>query len=43
MTQDKFYEADVDTESHRTGTLGGPVATKTNESFAIESRNVALP
>ena len=43
MRQDKFYKADVDTERHWPGALGGPVATKTNESFAIESRDVALP
>ncbi|CAH2407280.1 hypothetical protein MES5069_550240 [Mesorhizobium escarrei] len=40
--QDKFYKADVDAESHRSVTLGGPVAAKTNEPFAIESRDVAL-
>ena len=29
--------------SHRSGTLGGPVATKTNEPFAIKGCDVALP
>ncbi|MER8469408.1 hypothetical protein NKH23_08160 [Mesorhizobium sp. M1328] len=43
MRQDKFYKADVDAESGRSGTLRGPVATKMNEPFAIESRDVALP
>ncbi|CDX30751.1 hypothetical protein MPLDJ20_140024 [Mesorhizobium plurifarium] len=42
MRQDKFYKADVDAERHRSGTLGGPLTTKTDEPFAIESRNVAL-
>lgn len=43
MRQDKFYKADVDAESRRSGTLRGPVATKMNKPFAIESRDVALP
>ncbi|ESZ31259.1 hypothetical protein X733_22925 [Mesorhizobium sp. L2C067A000] len=43
MSQYEFYKADVHAERHRSGTLGGPVAPKTNEPFAIESRNVALP
>ena len=43
MSQNEFYKADVDTENHRSGTLGGPVATKTNEPFAIKSRDFAIP
>ncbi|WP_292408408.1 hypothetical protein [Mesorhizobium sp.] len=43
MSQNEFYKADVDTESHRSGTLGGPVATKANEPFAIKGCEVALP
>ncbi len=43
MSQNEFYKADVDAERHRSGTLAGPVAPKTNEPFAIESREVALP
>jgi hypothetical protein len=43
MSQNEFYNADVDAESHRSGTLGGPVSTKTNEPSAIESRDIALP
>src|SRR5438445_13567898 len=34
---------DVDAESHRAGALGGTVATKADEPFAIEGRDVALP
>lgn len=41
MRQDKFHKADVDTESPRPGTLGGPIATRTNEPSA--SRDVAFP
>lgn len=43
MRQDKFYKADVYTERHRSSTLCGPVTTKTNEPFAIEGRDAALP
>lgn len=43
MRQNELYEADVDAESHRSGALGCPVTTKTNEAFTIESRDVALP
>ena len=43
MSQNEFYKADVDAERDRSGTLGGPVATKTNEPFAIKSRDAALP
>lgn len=43
MRQDKFYKAYVYTESHRSSALDGPVATKTNEPFTIESGDVTLP
>ncbi|ESY64374.1 hypothetical protein X743_31390 [Mesorhizobium sp. LNHC252B00] len=43
MSQNEFYKADVDTESHRSGALVGPVPTKTNEPFAIQGCDVALP
>lgn len=42
MIQDKFYKADVYAESHRSGALRGPVTAKTNEPFAIDSRDVAF-
>ncbi|MER8745974.1 hypothetical protein NKH54_23235 [Mesorhizobium sp. M1004] len=43
MSQNECYKANVDAERHRSGTLGGPVATKTNEPFAIKGSYVALP
>lgn len=43
MSQNEFYKANVDAESHRTGTLGGSITAKSNEPFAIESRDTALP
>lgn len=43
MRQDKFHKADVDTESHRPGTLGRSITTKSNEPFAIKSCDTALP
>ncbi|WP_165779846.1 hypothetical protein [Mesorhizobium sanjuanii] len=43
VSKNKFYKADVDTKSHQSGTLGGAVTTKTNEPFAIERCEVALP
>ncbi|MER9397956.1 hypothetical protein NKI46_07430 [Mesorhizobium sp. M0615] len=36
VSKNKFYKADVDTEGHRSGTLGGALTTKTNEPFAVE-------
>ncbi|WP_245429945.1 hypothetical protein [Mesorhizobium sp. WSM3859] len=43
MRQDKFYKADVYTESHRSSALGGPLTTKTNKPFAIQVRDATLP
>jgi hypothetical protein len=42
MRQDELYKPDVDAERHRSGTLGGPVTTKTNKPFAIEGRDAAF-
>ncbi|MFD2057984.1 hypothetical protein ACFSQT_34370 [Mesorhizobium calcicola] len=43
MSQNEFYKADVDTEGHRSGTLGGSITTNANEPFAIKRRDAALP
>lgn len=43
MRQDELYKADIDAEGHRSSTLGGPLTSKTDEPFAIESRDVAFP
>ncbi|MBZ9847757.1 hypothetical protein LB565_07125 [Mesorhizobium sp. CA14] len=42
MRQDKLYEADVDTERHRAGTLGSAPAAELSEPFAIERCDAAL-
>ncbi|MER8923831.1 hypothetical protein [Mesorhizobium sp. M0802] len=36
VSKNKFYKADVDTEGHWSGTLGGELTTKTNEPFAVK-------
>lgn len=43
MRQDELYEANIDAERHRSGTLVGSLTTKKDEPFAIESRDVAFP
>ncbi|CAI2934438.1 protein of unknown function [Aminobacter niigataensis] len=43
MSQNEFHKTDVDTESHRSGTLSCSITTKANEPFAIKGHDVALP
>jgi hypothetical protein len=43
VSQNEFYKVDVDTESHRSRTLGGSITTKANKPFAIEGGDAALP